>query len=169
MTLSRTPHPFTPFSCIQYIAPVAPVFYPVSTKTVVTFCQILSGKIKGRQKQWRQIIMLLPVISSWCRCLQYFYYMCVMCDVAGCLVIIMLPDLWCHLTFHLRLPVRQLKSEVWGMYLVWQSEVIRGNSYIIVASPDTTHQYLLADDLQTQWKNAVRATDLSINIAQTQP
>ena len=65
--------------------------------------------------------------------------------------------------------------EKWGMRYVscvaeWgNSELIRGNSYIIVPQPDTTHQYLRADDLQTQWKNAVQATDLSINIAQTEP
>ena len=36
-----------------------------------------------------------------------------------------------------------------------------------MAHPDTTHQYRLAEDLQTQGKNAVPAPDLSINIAQT--
>ena len=141
----------------------------------MTFCQILSGKIKAKQKQWRQIIMLLPVSTRW-RCWRCWVFLLYLCDVCGSLAWVLSDNYDVTrpvVAHHISLEAAWPAIEKWGMRYVscvaeWgNSEVIRGNSYIIVAPPDTTHQYRLAEDYQTQWKNAVPAADLSINIAQT--
>ena len=121
--------------------------------------------------------MLLPVSTSW-RCWRCWVFLLYLCDVCGSLAWVLSDNYDVTrpvVAHHISLEAAWPAIEKWGMRYVscvaeWgNGELIRGNSYIIVAGSDTTHQYLLADDLQTQWKNAVRAPDLSINIAQTQP
>ena len=86
-----------------------------------TFCQILSGKIKGRQKQWRQIIMLLPQSSPAEVDVEYFYNTCDVCGWPVGNYDVTRPLVAPHISLGAACPA----IEKWGMRYVEQCGRVR--------------------------------------------